>query len=111
MRTSVLVLAVVVVAGLVAGPASLQESGPTGPSPYDVVDEWMTPFAADGYAWGSHPGVAIDSPNRIFVIQRGEFRLPDPLAVRICRVRWFDRTERASTRRCPCLEELYLHCQ
>mgnify|MGYP006156654007 CR=1 FL=1 len=79
MRTSVLVLAVVVVAGLVANPASLQESGPTGPSPYDVVDEWMTPFATDGYAWGSHPGVAIDSPNRIFVIQRGEFRLPDPL--------------------------------
>jgi DNA-binding beta-propeller fold protein YncE len=39
----------------------------------------MTPFATDGYAWGSHPGVAIDSPNRIFVIQRGEFRLPDPL--------------------------------
>ena len=79
MRTSVLVLVVVIVAGLATGPALLQESGPMGPSPYDVVDEWMTPFAADGYAWGSHPGVAIDSPNRIFVIQRGEFRMPDPL--------------------------------
>ena len=79
MRTSVLVLVVVIVAGLATGPALLQESGPMGPSPYDVVDEWMTPFAADGYAWGSHPGVAIDSQNRIFVIQRGEFRLPDPL--------------------------------
>jgi hypothetical protein len=79
MRTSVLVLVVVIVAGLATGPALLQESGPMGPSPYNVVDEWMTPFAADGYAWGSHPGVAIDSPNRIFVIQRGEFRLPDPL--------------------------------
>ena len=79
MRTSVLVFAIVVVAGLVASPALLQESGPTGPSPYDVVNEWMTPFADDGYAWGSHPGVAIDTPNRIFVIQRGEFRLPDPL--------------------------------
>ena len=69
MRTSVLVFAIVVVAGLVASPALLQESGPTGPSPYDVVNEWMTPFADDGYAWGSHPGVAIDTPNRIFVIQ------------------------------------------
>ncbi len=79
MRTSVLVLAVVVAAGSLAGPVSLQDLGPMGPSPYDVVDDWMTPFAEDGFAWGSHSGVYVESPDRIFVIQRGEFRLPDPV--------------------------------
>ena len=78
MRRSVLVIAVIVASGLFAGPAFLQESE-TGPSPYDVVDGWMKPFASAGFAWGSHPGVFAESPDRIFVIQRGEFRLPDPV--------------------------------
>jgi len=77
MRTSVLVVAVIVATGLLAGPASLQESAID--SPYDVVDGWMKPFATAGHAWGSHPGVFAESPDRIFVIQRGEFRLPDPV--------------------------------
>ena len=79
MRTSILVLAVVVAASLFAVPASLQERAVTGPSPYDVVDGWMTPFAQPGHAFGSHPGVFAESSDRIFVIQRGEYRLPDPL--------------------------------
>ncbi len=49
-----------------------------GPDPYRVV-EWMEPFAQDGFAWGSHPGVFIESDDRIFVIQRGEIELPDPV--------------------------------
>lgn len=76
MRTLIFGLALVITVGLTAAPASLQE---VITSPYDVVAGWMTPFADDGYAWGSHPGVFAESPDRIFVIQRGEIRLPDPL--------------------------------
>ena len=77
MRTSVFVPAIIIAAGLVAGPAALQEV--VGPSPYDVVEGWLKPFAEPGHAFGSHPGVFAESPDRIFVIQRGEYRLPDPL--------------------------------
>ncbi len=76
MRTFVFALVVVVGVSLVGPPAQLQEGGS---SPYDVVDGWMQPFAGAGFAWGSHPGVYAESPDRIFVIQRGEMRLPDPL--------------------------------
>ena len=79
MRISVLVLAVVVAAGLLTGPVSLQDLGPTGPGPYDVVDGWMKPFASEGFAWGGHSGVFAESPDRIFVVQRGETQLPDPV--------------------------------
>ncbi len=53
--------------------------GPVGPSPYDVVRGWHTPFAEPGLAFGGNSGVFAESPDRIFVAQRGEFRLPDPL--------------------------------
>ena len=42
------------------------------------------PFAEPGYAFGSHPGVFAESPDRIFVIQRGEYRLPDPTPNAAC---------------------------
>ena len=53
--------------------------GPVGPSPYDVVRGWHKPFAEPGFAFGGNSGVFAESPDRIFVAQRGEFRLPDPL--------------------------------
>ena len=67
-----LVLAVIVGAGLLTNPISLQE-------PYSVVDNWMKPFAESGYAWGGHSAVYAESPDRIFVGQAGEIRLPDPV--------------------------------
>ena len=76
MRTFVFGFTIVVAMSLATAPASLQE---VIASPYDVVDGWMTPFADDGYAWGSHSGVFAESPDRIFVIQRGEIQLPDPV--------------------------------
>src|SRR5215510_7018193 len=54
-------------------------SGPVGPSPYDIVRGWHKPFAEPGFAFGGNSGVFAESPNRIFVAQRGEFRLPDPV--------------------------------
>ena len=80
MRMSVLVLVAVVAGGLCAGPASLQDLGPRGPSPYEVVDGWLKPFADQGFAWGGNSGVFPESPDHIFVVQRGETRLPDPVA-------------------------------
>ena len=44
-----------------------------------MVVGWMEPFAQEGFAWGSHPGLFIESDDRIFVVQRGEIRLPDPV--------------------------------
>ncbi len=53
--------------------------GPVGPSPYDVVEGWHKPFAEDGFAFGGNSGVWAESPGRIFIAQRGETKLPDPL--------------------------------
>ncbi len=54
-------------------------SGPVGPSPYEIVRFWHQPFATPGFAFGGNSGVFAESPDRIFVAQRGEYRLPDPL--------------------------------
>jgi len=59
--------------------ASAVPEGPVGPSPYTVVRGWHKPFAAPGFAFGGNSGVFAESPDRIFVAQRGEFRLPDPV--------------------------------
>jgi NHL repeat len=59
-------------------PAPVVE-GPVGPSPYTVVRGWHKPFAAPGFAFGGNSGVFAESPDRILIAQRGEFRLPDPV--------------------------------
>ena len=56
-----------------------QDAGPTGPSPYDVVEGWHKPFAKQGFAHGGNSGLFVESPDRIFVAQRGETRLPIPI--------------------------------
>ena len=53
--------------------------GPVGPSPYNIISGWHKPFAEEGFAFGGSSGVFAESPNRIFVAQRGETRLPDPI--------------------------------
>jgi DNA-binding beta-propeller fold protein YncE len=55
------------------------DPGPVGPSPYNVVSGWDKPFAAHGFAFGGNSGVFAESPDRIFILQRGETRLPDPI--------------------------------
>ena len=77
-----LAIAAAVLAGLAVAPAMRAQAvldGPAGPSPYDVVRGWQKPFAAPGYAFGGNSGVFAESPDRIFIAQRGEFRLPDPV--------------------------------
>jgi hypothetical protein len=73
MRTAI---TFVVGLGIFHGGTSAQAPGP---DPYQVVPGWMDPFAPDGFTWGSQPGVFVESLDRIFVIQRGEIAVPDPL--------------------------------
>ena len=54
-------------------------SGPVGPSPYDIVRFWHKPFAKPGFAFGGNSGVFAETPDRILVAQRGEFRMPNPV--------------------------------
>jgi 6-bladed beta-propeller len=56
-----------------------QATGPVGPSPYEVVRGWHKPFSEPGYAFGGNSGIFAESPNRIFIAQRGEAKLPDPV--------------------------------
>ena len=79
MRVLVRYLPLVALIGYLAVPLSSQDIGPTGPIPYDIVDNWAKPFAAEGFAFGGNSGVYAESPDRIIVLQRGETRLPDPV--------------------------------
>jgi hypothetical protein len=80
MRTTLLATSALL---LVVTPAAFRaQSSPTdpvGPSPYDIVHGWQRPFAEPGFAFGGNSGVFAESPDRIFIAQRGEFRLPDPV--------------------------------
>lgn len=78
-RSLASVLAAVTLAGQPATLSAQNVTGPVGPSPYDIVSGWHEPFAEEGYAFGGNSGVFAESPDRIFILQRGETRLPDPV--------------------------------
>ena len=67
---------IAIVVALVGTPASSQT---IQPSPYNVVEGWLKPFADAGFAFGGNSGVVAESPDRILIIQRGETRLPQPV--------------------------------
>ncbi|MFN7985530.1 MAG: 6-bladed beta-propeller [Vicinamibacterales bacterium] len=46
---------------------------------YDVVPNWGLPYPKPGYAWGSVPGVFVESDDRIFLASRGEIKEPSSL--------------------------------
>lgn len=50
-----------------------------GENPYSPVINWLKPIAEPGLVWGSHPGLVVDNADRIFIIQRGELHVPEPL--------------------------------
>ena len=84
MRTPLLTLTAVLTLGFHSAPASLQSRGggsgvhggedETGP--YDLADNWPRPFARSGYMWGSQGGVFAETPDRIFLLNRGELKIP-----------------------------------
>jgi hypothetical protein len=75
--TSAALLALVV--GVPTLLAQAVTKGPEGPSPYDIVRGWHKPFSQPGFAFGGNSGVFAESPDRIFVAQRGEATLPNPV--------------------------------
>ena len=97
MRTPIVTLATVVGLGLLSAPALLQQQpiereaglgrissnsqkgGEEETGPYEVVSNWPQPFARQGYIQGSQGGVFAESPNRIFMANRGELKLPEKL--------------------------------
>jgi NHL repeat len=79
MRFSVLALALIVSAGLTAASAIQEKGGEQETGPYDVVEQWPAPWAKQGYIWGSQPGIFAETPDRIFIVERGELKLPETL--------------------------------
>jgi peptidylamidoglycolate lyase len=99
MRTPALALASVVVFGLFSAPASLQvqqKGGEDETGPYEVVANWPQPWSKSGYIWGSQPGIFAESPNRIFVVERGEIKLPDTPMGRGFNGSWGSTNQQAS---------------
>ncbi|MBL4819466.1 MAG: hypothetical protein JKY98_00550 [Gammaproteobacteria bacterium] len=66
---------------LFTGTAFAQGSDETrvGESPYDIVSLWHDPFAEEGFSFGGNSGIFAESPDRIFIGQRGETILPYPI--------------------------------
>ncbi len=83
MVTRTVVASIAVLSLLGARPAAAAPqaviTGPVGPSPYDIVSGWHDPFAGEGYAFGGNSGIFAESPDRIFILQRGETQLPSPV--------------------------------
>src|SRR5262245_62108668 len=45
--------------------------------PYEVAEDWPKPLGHKGWIWGSQGGVFAESPNRIYIVQRGELPVPE----------------------------------
>ena len=81
MRALPLAFAAVFGFALFTAPAHLQNTvrNPyTQPSTaYYDVEAWPAKFASPGYVRGSNSGIFVESPDRIYLISRGEIKLPD----------------------------------
>ena len=45
--------------------------------PYEVVPDWPQPIpGTEGYTWGSTGGVFAETPDRVWIVQRGMLPLP-----------------------------------
>ena len=79
MRRYILGLAAFLLIASVTTATQTRKGGEDETGPYVIVDKWMKPFAKSGYIQGSQGGVFAESPNRIFVLNRGELKLPATL--------------------------------
>ena len=80
MRKLTLLVAALFAGSVLSGAAVLQQKGgedETGP--YEVVPNWPQALARPGYALGSQGGVFAESPNRVYLLNRGEIKLPEKL--------------------------------
>jgi DNA-binding beta-propeller fold protein YncE len=99
MKKSALFFAVVLAFGALSTRASLQVSAKGGEDetgPYEVVKGWPQTWAPQGYIWGSQPGILAETPDRVFVVERGEIKMPDKPMGRGFNGFWGSTGERAS---------------
>jgi DNA-binding beta-propeller fold protein YncE len=54
-----------------------QKGGEDVTGPYDVAGNWPIPLGHAGYTWGSMGGIFAESPDRIYVLMRGELPVPE----------------------------------
>ena len=103
------------VTAMAMAPAMLAQTavpeGPIGPSPYNVVRGWQKPFAEPGFAFGGNSGVFAESPDRIFIAQRGEFQLPTPVPPEFSGFAGSIKMNVLTPGRSPRLAELPLHAR
>ena len=66
-------------AGFAAVPG--QKGGQDFTGPYEVVPDWPKPMTDlpghEGWSWGAVQGIFAESPDRIFIVQRGELPVID----------------------------------
>src|SRR5258705_5311064 len=79
MKMHLLALAAALTISSVSPQPKNKKGGEDETGPYVNVDNWMKPFARPGYIQGSQGGVFAESANRIFVLNRGELKLPATL--------------------------------
>jgi peptidylamidoglycolate lyase len=86
MRAFAIALVAVLGWGLLSAPAMLQQKpaamqakgGEDEFGPYEVVKDWPAKFVTrPGYIWGSQGGVFAETPNKIFLLNKGELKLPN----------------------------------
>jgi DNA-binding beta-propeller fold protein YncE len=66
--------------GAVFGQTQRNQSGKGGEEetgPYEVVEGWPQPLGHAGWTWGSQGGVFAETPNRIYIANRGELPIPE----------------------------------
>ena len=54
-----------------------EKGGEAETGPYEVAEGWPQPLGHTGWTWGSQGGVFAETPNRIYILQRGELPIPE----------------------------------
>src|SRR6202047_1155555 len=82
MRTILFALVAIVGLSFVFAPAvamAQEKGGDDRFGPYNVAQGWPLPLPDKGYIWGSTGGIFAETPDRIFIANRGELKLPPNL--------------------------------
>ena len=72
------IMAAVLLSTFVVGATAQEKGGVDISGPYEVVENWPQPLHTDGWTWGSTAGIWAETPDRIFVFQRGELPVLGP---------------------------------
>ena len=72
------IMAAVLLTTLATGAAAQEKGGEDISGPYEVVENWPQPLHTDGWSWGSTAGIWAETPDRVFVLQRGELPVLGP---------------------------------